>query len=304
MSQLKSFIRRVVWSRSHFNVWQRLGVNFTKKHFSSPIPDLREIEERPEIWNQSSLAGIDFNAAGQLHLLDSVFPEFKSELNFATEKPKGRREFYRGNSAFSPVDAGVLHCMIRHFKPRKIIEVGAGNSTLVAARASLLNQADGVDTQLTSIEPYPRQYLLDGLEGLSKLIVKKVEDVDNGVFDQLEDGDILFIDSSHVLRIGNDVYLLFLDVLPRLKKGVVVHIHDIFLPYNYPQHWVLDKLGFLNEQYVLQAFLSCNEAFEVLYANYYMSMEFPEKTRFVFGGPDESIGENHSSSFWMRRVKG
>ena len=303
MSQLTSLIRKVIWSEPHFRFWQRLGVNFTKKHYSSPILDLREIRERQEIWNKSSLAGIDFNTTGQLYLLENIFPNFKSELNFTTDKTKNPHEFYLINPGFGLIDAGVLHCMIRQFKPKKIIEIGAGNSTLVSARASLFNKENGVDTQLISIEPYPKQYLSDGFDGLKKLIVKKVENIGVDFFDQLEDRDILFIDSSHVLRVGNDVYSLFLEVLPRLKKGVIVHIHDIFLPYNYPNYWVLNKLAFMTEQYILQAFLSCNKAFEVLYANYFMSKEFPQKTNSVFIKPDGYTEENHGGSFWIRRIE-
>ncbi|MFC1780902.1 class I SAM-dependent methyltransferase [Planctomycetota bacterium] len=302
MSQLTSLIRKVIWSELHFSFWQRLGVNFTKKHYSSPIPDLREIRKRQEIWNKSSLAGIDFNTTSQLYLLENIFPNFKSELNFTSGKTKNPHEFYLNNTGFGLPDAGVLHCMIRHFKPKKIIEIGAGNSTLVSARASLLNKEDGIETQLISIEPYPKQYLLDSFDGLEKLIVEKVENMGVDFFDQLEDGDILFIDTSHVLRIGNDVNFLFLEVLPRLKKGVIVHIHDIFLPYNYPKYWILNNMAFLSEQYILQAFLSCNKAFEILFANYFMSKEFTQKMNSIFIKPDRDTQEIHGGSFWIRRI--
>lgn len=302
MSTITKIIRRAIWSKALFQFWQRLGVNLTRKHFYSPIPDTRELEQREKLWeDELTLAGIDMNIEGQLNFLEKIFPQYKDELNFAIEKTNNPHEFYLNNAGFGLEDAGTLHCMIRHFKPRNIIEVGAGNSTFVSARASLTNRDEGYPGQLISIEPYPRQTLKDGFPGLDRLIVQKVEQTDVNFFGQLEENDILFIDSSHVMRIGNDVNFLYLEVMPRLNKGVVIHIHDIFFPYHYPKKMVVNNQVFWNEQYFLQAFLCFNKAFEVLFGNCYMLSKYPDKMLSVFLHP-KGYYPRIANSFWIRKV--
>jgi hypothetical protein len=135
--------------------------------------------------------------------------------------------------------------------------------------------------------------------GFFKLIVKKVENVNLDIFEKLEDGDILFIDSSHVARFGSDVNHIFFEILPRLKKGVYVHIHDVFFPYDYPKSWVITEHRFWSEQYLLHAFLLFNNSFEVILANNYLIHKFlPEVKRTFPNSPSFGGG-----SFWMRKVK-
>jgi len=301
MSRLTSMIRRVVWSRTVFEFWQSLGVNVTRKHFSSPIPDLKELARREDLWAQERTAvGFDVDLEGQLHFLDEIFPKFKSELTFAIDRTGVPHEFYLNNAGFGLEDAGVLHCMIRHFKPRTILEIGSGNSTLVSARAALMNEKEGSPCKLTAIDPYPRQYLRDGIPGFDTLIIEKLEQADKSLFEQLGENDILFIDSSHVLRAGNDVNILYLDVLPILSKGVVIHSHDVFLPYDYPRTWVIDQMDFWTENYILQAFLCLNKEFEVLFGNHCMLFNYPEKMQAFFPRP-QSYRAHVPSSFWYRR---
>ena len=302
MSTLTSIIRRAVWSRTHFDFWQKLGINVTRKHFYSPIPDTQELGETVELWaKESELPGINMNLEAQLQMLETVFAKYKKELNFAVDKTDNPCEFYLNNAGFGLEDAGTLHCMIRHFKPRTIIEVGSGNSTLVAARVSLMNNAEEKTLKLIAIEPYPREYLKKGIPGLNQLIIKKGEQMEVNFFDQLHENDILFIDSSHVVRTGNDVNFLYLEVLPRLKKGVVVHIHDIFLPYNYPAGGILNEQVFWSEQYLLQAFLCFNSSYEVLFGNYCMISKYLEKMRAVFT-PPPGYHRHGSASFWIRKT--
>jgi hypothetical protein len=296
-------IRKVIWSRELFEFFQRLGVNFTRKHFYSPIPDTDELKQREELWAQeSALAGIGMNLEGQLNFVEKIFPKYKNELNFKVNKSdtKTPYEFYLNNAGFGLGDAGVLHCIIRHFKPRVIIEVGSGNSTLVSASAVLKNQEDGFPCRLTAIEPYPRDYLKVGFPGLDGLKIEKAENVEVDFFGQLGEDDILFIDSSHVMRIGNDVNFLYLEVLPRLKKGVIVHIHDIFLPYHYPKEGVIQNRAFWTEQYLLQAFLCFNRAYEVLFANYYMFKKYPDRMNTIFESP-QGYSKHLFNSFWIRK---
>jgi predicted O-methyltransferase YrrM len=193
--------------------------------------------------------------------------------------------------------------MIRHFKPKRIIEIGSGYSTRLSAQAILKNREINAsyECELTAIEPYPSEVLRTGFPGLSRLITDEVQSVSLAEFEKLEEKDILFIDSSHVLCIGSDVQYEILDILPRLKKGVIVHFHDIFFPLEYHQEWVLKEMRFWSEQYLLQAFLMFNDSFKVLWTGAYMILNHPDIVANFVG----SCVENPyaSGSFWMQKKK-
>jgi Methyltransferase domain len=262
-------------------------------NFYQPIPDTRSLPET--LWNRlSELRGIDMNGAVQLDLLRNQFPRFQREYEQFPAKPTGEPgRFHCNNDLFGGTDALVAYCMIRHFQPRLIIEVGSGFSSLVAAEAIAKNR----NSALICIEPFPQGFLRRGFPGLRSLIEKKVEEVDLEFFSQLQSGDILFIDSSHTVRIGGEVNYLFLEVLPRLKPGVIVHVHDIFFPFDYPRDWVMDELRFWSEQYLLQAFLTFNSEFEVLIANHYLAHYYLADFKRTFPHSPWWSG----GSFWMRR---
>src|SRR5262249_44163017 len=126
---------------------------------------------------------------------------------------------------------------------------------------------------------------------------KKIQEIDLEFFSQLGSGDVLFIDSSHTVKIGSDVNYLFLEVLPRLRPGVIVHVHDIFMPFEYRRDWVLDEFRFWTEQYILQAFLTFNSEFDVLLANSYLNHYHQQELKAAF----PSLSSWASGSFWMRR---
>jgi Methyltransferase domain len=276
-----------------FRNWERHGFHVTPVHFYQPIPDTAFLHET--IWDRpSELVGIDMNDAMQLDLLRNHFPRFRSEYDQFPAEPTGEPiQFHHNNGLFDGTDALVAYCMIRHFQPRLIIEVGSGFSSLISAEAIAKNK----NSALICIEPFPRQFLRDGFPGLRSLIEKKVQDIDLEFFSQLREGDILFIDSSHTVKIAGDVNYLFLEVLPRLKPGVIVHVHDIFLPFDYRRDWVMDELRFWTEQYLLQAFLSFNSEFEVLIANAYLGHRYMEDLKTAFPNSPWWGG----GSFWMRR---
>src|SRR5438034_9271638 len=150
---------------------------------------------------------------------------------------------------------------------------------------------------LICVEPFPSDFLSKGFPGLKSLVIKVVQEIDLDFFSQLQSGDVLFIDSSHTVKIGGDVNYLFLEVLPRLKPGVIVHVHDIFLPFDYPRDWVVDDFRFWAEQYMLQSFLTFNSEFEVLMANSYLNHYHEEELKTVF--PD--LPSYRGGSFWIRR---
>ncbi len=160
-------------------------------------------------------------------------------------------------------------------------------------------EEDGIDCELIAIEPYPNKILQKGFPGLSKLIKKEVQDVGLDEFYKLNENDILFIDSSHVLKIGSDVQYEYLEILPRLNKGVIVHVHDIFLPAEYPKEWVLKNYRFWTEQYLLQAFLTFNNTFEVLWVGSYMHFKYPDLLKKSFNSYNPKTV--CPGSFWMQR---
>jgi hypothetical protein len=289
--------------REIFRYWERSGFHVTPVHFYQPIPNTQSLPET--LWDRpSELVGIDMNDAVQRDLLRNHFPKFRGEYDqFPTEPTGEPGRFYLNNGLFGGTDGLIAYCMIRHFQPRLIIEVGSGFSSLVAAEAIAKNK----NSALICIEPFPADFLRKGIPGLHSLIEKKVEDIDLEFFSQLQSGDILFIDSSHTVRIGGDVNYLFLEVLPRLKPGVIVHIHDIFFPFDYRRDWVMDELRFWAEQYLLQAFLSFNSEFEVLAANRYLARRYPADLKAAFPSLENLKASLSKSvkwgggSFWMRR---
>lgn len=278
--------------REVFENWERQGFHVTPVHFSQPLPDTRSLSET--LWSRpSELIGIDMNEAAQLELLRS-FLRFRDEYQHFPTSPSGEYAgFYIGNRLFDGVDALVAYCMVRHFQPRLIVEVGSGFSSLLLGQAAAKNGY----APLICIEPFPREFLRKGFSGLQTLVEKNVQQIDLEFFSQLNAGDILFIDSSHTVKIGGDVNYLFLEVLPRLKPGVIVQVHDIFLPFEYRRDWVLDEFRFWTEQYLLQAFLTFNSEFEVLLGNYYLSHYHQQDLKGVFPDLPRWIG----GSFWMRR---
>jgi predicted O-methyltransferase YrrM len=292
--------------RRHFDRFERRGVHVTPVHFYEPIPDTRRLDAKT--WHcHSELMALDLDVAGQLNRLDLFRETFAAEYDaIPTSKTSNPTKYYYENSYFACVDAEILYCNIRHFKPKKIIEVGSGFSTLLAAQAiSKNNEEDGGSRcELTAIEPFPNQTLRRGFEGLDRLMTDRIQDVPFTTFEALEENDILFLDSSHMLSLGSDVQYEFLEILPRLKPGVLVHIHDIFLPAEYPQEWVMKRHRFWNEQYFLQAFLAFNSAFEVIWSCSYLHLKHPEELARTFASyrrMQESFKWTGPGSFWIRR---
>lgn len=289
-----------LWGKLIFNLFQRFGVHVTPVHYYEPIPDTRKLKD--ELWQKDSeFPGIDINEKGQLDLLAEFEAKYKTEYDALPEETQIPHQYHLKNSAFIAVDAEILYCMIRHFKPRRIFEVGSGNSTYLSAQAALVNKSEGHECELVAFEPYPNETLRKGFPGLSKLVQTKAEDIGPGTFQELGENDILFIDSSHVVRVGNDVRHLYLEVLPRLRKGVIVHVHDIFLPKEYPKEWVLEEHYFWNEQYLLQAFMSFNDSFEVLFGASYISNRHPD--RLASALRSYTKGVTRPCSFWIRKKR-
>jgi hypothetical protein len=286
-----------------FPLWQRLGIHVTPNHYNEPVPDTRMLKD--DIWlRDSELVGVDINEKGQLELLSLFSSRFKHEYDsFPQHRTPTAYEYYVDNGQFGSVDGEGLYCMIRHFKPRRILEIGSGNSTYLAAKAVLKNEAEADECrcELVAIDPYPNDVLRSGFPGLSALVPRRVQDIPLTEFAKLERNDILFIDSSHVLKIGSDVQYEYLEILPRLNEGVIVHVHDVFFPFEYPKEAVRQCYIFWTEQYLLQAFLAFNDTFEVMWAGNYMRSKYPDRLEAAFRSYRGQ--ETAARSLWMRRIR-
>ena len=229
-------------------------------HFCSPIPSIEDIE-RAITAAPASYSGIDLSEDQQLALLEKI-SRYYPEIPFPAEK-NDRFRFAFHNPSYSWGDAIILFCMIRKLRPRRILEIGSGHTSALILDTNERYFDGGIEC--TFVEPHP-QLLLSLLRSSAdhepRLIPRKLQDVNLTLFDTLEAGDILFVDSSHVLKAGSDCQLLFSDILPRLNPGTFIHFHDVFDRFEYPPEWLREGRGW-NEQYALRAFLQFNGEFRI-----------------------------------------
>lgn len=238
---------------------------FPPGHFYSPIPSLEEVrrdERRIFGRAEKEVPGVDMREAEQVRLVEAFAP-FYAQMPFADQASEGLR-FHFDNPFYSYADGIFYHCMIRHLRPRRIIEIGSGYSSAVALDTN--ERFFDRRIELTFIEPYPErlQSLMRPEDAAAtRLLAIRLQDAPLDVFRTLESGDILFVDSTHVSKVGSDVNMILFEVLPSLAPGVHVHVHDIFFPFEYPKSWVMEGRAW-NEAYLLRAFLQYNSAFRVV----------------------------------------
>lgn len=289
-------IRQIGISRFPFclTMLRSVGVFPIRDHYYEPLFNPRFLA-RP-LSDDRNLPGVDWNHEGQLALLESF--SFHEELLQLNAADPNKPAFNLNNSMFGPGDAEYWYSLIRTKKPSRIIEIGSGNSTLIAARA--IQKLKALDPRYacrhTCIEPYEMPWLEQvGVE----LIRKRVEEVGAALFADLAENDLLFIDSSHMIRPQGDVLFEFLELLPTLKRGVIVHIHDIFSPKDYPSRWVCDDVRFWNEQYLLEAFLSGNRDWQIIGALNFLHHHSPDQLSARC--PNLRPG-NEPASFYIQRL--
>jgi len=271
-------------------------------HYYSPIPDIKDLEKR-KVWDKKSkLIGINFNQKNQLLLLKKLGQKFGQECVWPFEPTANPVDFFLNNQNFSYGCAAALHSMVREFKPRTIIEIGSGDSSKIISQALAANKKENnKKATYVVIDPYPIGHV--SFLKIDKYFKKRVELVNPNYFDKLGKNDILFIDSSHSVKIGSDVNFLYLDILPRLKPGVIVHIHDIGLPYEYPKAYATNEVfrQFWTEQYLLQSFLIFNHDFEILLPMAYIMTDHLSKFKAAFPIYNPAVHKYISHSFWVRR---
>jgi len=279
---------------ARYMTWQPPG------HFYSPIPDLAEVRaQEHKIFDRSvrTLDGIDLRRAEQESLLAELKPYY-DEQPFTSHAKPGLR-YYFDNQYFSYSDAIYLYCLIRRRRPSRIIEVGSGYSSCVILDTNDLFFDGSINC--THIEPFPDSlHQLVGPETVERLNLRhsKLQDVPLDLFDELQANDILFVDSTHVAKVGSDVNRLFFDVLPRLRPGVLIHIHDIFFPFEYRQDWLEEGRAW-NETYLLRAFLQYNQSFRILLFGAYVAITSREWLRQNM----PLCLENTGGSIWLERVR-
>lgn len=267
-------------------------------HFYSPIPSLEEIKKDESIIFGTMprvIQGLELHESEQLHLLEG-FVQYYKEQPFRSHKTQGMR-YYFENPAYSYSDAIFLYCIIRHLKPKRIIEIGSGFSSCVTLDTNELLFNDSIET--TFIEPFPELLLSIMKEkdkNKARVISKRLQDVPLSEFETLSANDILFIDSTHVSKINSDVNRIFFDILPSLAPGVHIHFHNIFFPFEYPKEWIYEGRAW-NEMYMLRTFLQYNTTFRVVLMNtfmeYFYEPFFREKMPLCL--------KNTGGSIWIRK---
>lgn len=280
------------------------GAHLLPVHYYNPIPDTNRIPETT--WQRPLDFGeaIELRVEAQLALM-SELSRWMAEL---ADVPAFEREaggFYWLNRWFPPQDARTYYGLLRRYRPRLVVEIGGGYSTMVAARAAVLNGA----TELVCIEPNPGPALRAGFPGLATLLESPLQQVEVTIFDRLQAGDVLFVDSSHAGGIGSDVNHIFFRILPRLRAGVLVHFHDIFTPWDYPRSWAKERRLFFTEQYLLQAFLMFNRCYDVLLLNSFLAREHGELVTRCLGPPPNTsdyaaAAESDPALAARRRLRG
>jgi hypothetical protein len=274
-------------------VTDRVGYQVYPQVFYNPFPEPSQVD-LARLEQKRDLPGIDYNSQTASGLLPSLARYAKEVSEFIQNRP-AHLTFW--NMTYPVLDSATLYAMLRHLKPRRYIEIGCGYSSRVSVAALARNATEGSPCQCAFIEPYPPPYLTE-LNLPGEFIVRKIQDVPLEKFQALTAGDVLFIDTSHVIKVQNDVEYEFLHILPSLKPGVFVHIHDIFSPYDYPAELLVGtgpNRGGNNEQYALECLLSGGKSWEVALPVYLLWKEHRKALEQLINSDDRP------AAFWIRK---
>ncbi len=270
-------------------------------HFYSPVVNVEEVQSQDaRIFGRHPPKCIDLDAAGQIALLETLSRHFAAMPFSDRARPPLR--YYYDNTSYGFGDACIYWSMIGHLRPTRIIEVGSGFTSALALDAI---EHFGLSTRCTFIDPNPELLLKVAapIQARHSVVAELVQNTDPALVEQLGPDDLLFIDSSHVVKTGSDVHFEVLELLPRLKPGVMVHFHDTFYPFEYPRPWVIEDNYSWNELYFLQSFLMYNAAFKVVYFNDFVGREHADRIRALL--PRETASRillNPGGGLWLQRV--
>lgn len=295
LTQLAEKVRELMWEPRARAIFNAAGVHLTRAHFYSSVPSLAEIAASFEYLGDGRPYGDSavFDAAGMRTFLERLEPfagEFDPPGDGDVDDPKG---FFWNNSVFSYSDATAYWSMLRLVRPAVVLEIGSGFSTLIA-KAALERNGSG---RIVCVEPFPKPWLSRlGVE----LVARPVQELELPFFERmLPPGSVFFIDSTHAVKSGSDCLHLYLRILPRLRRHLYVHAHDIFLPAGYPKSWLVDLDLHWTEQYLLLALLEGNRDFRVLFGSNYHKLYNPGLLERFMGGRSEARG----GSFWFERLQ-
>ncbi len=283
-----------------FRVLQKLGFHLQRNDYYSPLNDCDYLEANRDLWTQDETpADIDWRPEDQLEVAREV-SRFIPELRHIPAQPPADCSSYGWkNNFWESADALVQYGIVRARRPARYVEIGCGWSSLLLKQALERNVAEGRPAEVTLVEPYPNQAIFRHLPAEWQVHKSILQRAPFALFDQLQAGDVLFYDGSHCAKVGSDVNWFFFKILPRLKPGVIIHLHDIFLPKEYPPHWIFERGQTWNEQYVLRAFLMNNAAYQILVANHFLFLRQPKELERLY----QSIQPVYGCSFWMQKIE-
>ena len=277
---------------------QTLGWHFHRRDFYSPLNDVTFLRQNRDLWTPHEPADIDLDLDRQLAVAREV-SRYVEELRDVPAHSDDPTVYHWQNDFWNNADALVQYGLMRARKPRLVIEIGCGYSSLLLARAAKTNEVERSHrTEVTQIEPYPRREVMARLPGHWKRHECILQRAPLEVFDALDDGDFLFYDGSHCAKVASDVNWFFFRVLPRLRAGVLIHLHDIFFPQEYPEPWIFDRGQTWNEQYVLQAFLMNNPRYRVEICNSHVCHHRSEELKALYKG----VAPFWGCSIWIRKL--
>jgi len=298
---LSPFFALVARTGYGVDICRRFGFHPIRLHYYQPVPQYESVPDAV-FSERRDLPGIDISP-DRIRATLQQLSAFGAEADWSRQ-PAAAGTYSATNDNFGFSSAAILHSMIRAHGTRKIIEIGGGWSSLISMAALERNHGPK-GYEFICVEPYPIDWLARAVRErapAAELVGKPVQQIDPAELADLDAGDILFIDSSHCVRLASDVNYLFLQVLPRLRPGVIVHIHDIYLPYEYPRvHFFGPNKMFWNEQYLLEGLLSENPRWEVLLPGFLVQKDMEAEFQAAFPRYDPAR-DRRTSSFWMRRA--
>ena len=278
----------------------RVRTTFPAGHYHSPVVDPDEARKYFRVdrgTDPKNLGGISISVENMMRVWERLRP-FITSTNFPSKKDK-RCRYYVNNDVYPIGDATILRAMILATKPKRIIEIGSGFSS--ACMLDALDESGNLEANVTFVEPYPERLL--GLLRPSdnqrcKIIKQPVQALDVHLFEDLQQNDILFIDSTHVLKTASDVHFELFEVMPRLRNGVLIHFHDVHYPFEYPESWIFDLNYSWNEIYAVRAFLMYNREFEIMYFNSFFASEYALLIDITY----PQMLRNPGGSLWLRKM--